>query len=45
MANNILSSVHKSRAEIYSSFLEGYDEYLDHNFDGTQKYMSILGNV
>ena len=32
-------------AEAYTGFLEGYDDYLDLNFDGTQNSMSILGQI
>ena len=45
MANNISSSVHKDSMKMYYSYLGGYDDYLDLFFDGTQKSMSILGNI
>ena len=29
----------------YNSFLEGYEDYLDLNFDGTHNSMSIIGKI
>ena len=29
----------------YHAFLEGYDDYLDSNFDGTSNSMSIIGQI
>ena len=45
MVNDMKSSMKNIEAEMYTSFLEGYDDYLDLNFDGTQNSMSILGNI
>ena len=45
MVNDMKSSMKNIKAEMYTSFLEGYDDYLDLNFDGTQNSMSILGNI
>ena len=45
IANDIKEALHNSGIQSYYTFLEGYDEYLDLNFDGTQNSMSILGNI
>ena len=45
MVNNMKLSVCEIKANIYASFLEGYNDYLDLNFDGTQSSMSILGSI
>ena len=45
MVNEIMSSVYKAKTNVCSAFLEGYDDYLDLNFDGTQNAISILGNI
>ena len=45
IANDIKEAPHNSGIQSYYTFLEGYDEYLDLNFDGTQNSMSILGNI
>ena len=45
IANDIKETLHNSGRQSYYTFLEGYDEYLDLNVDGTQNSMSILGNI
>ena len=39
--NNISTTVSKA----YEGYLQGYDDFLDSNFDGTPNSMSILGQI
>ena len=45
MATALHTTIASGISDVYSHHLECYDNYLDLNFDGTQKSTSILGQI
>ena len=45
MATDIKEACMSETISAYHAFLEGHDEYLDSNFDGTNNSMSIIGQI
>ena len=45
MVNDMKSSMDDIKANVYTAFLDGYDNYFDLNFDRTRNSMSTLGNI
>ena len=45
MVNQVESEIKEYAKVAYHTYLEGYDDYLDRNFDDTQNSMSIIGQI
>ena len=45
MATDIKEACLSETISTYHAFLEGYDDFLDSNFDGTSNSMSIIGQI
>ena len=45
MATALQSNISSTTANIYHKCVDGYDDYLDLNFDGTNNSTSILGQI